>query len=173
MKKLISLVSFCFILFAFSACEKGDPGPQGPEGNANVKCQKFIIPPGLWGHYGTAGQPDEGFSVSLASDMITWDIVNSGAVLVYYSKDGNNFMGMPYTIPTGTGPTYQFSESWNFYYGVSSITFDVQDSDFFTEPPQSNTYFKVVAIAGSVYKSCPAIANMTYPALKAKLQLKD
>lgn len=170
MPKFFSFITICAILIAMVSCEKGEPGPPG---NANVYTQKFIVLPGQWSHFGTTGLPDEGFSIAIPTSIITPDIVNSGVVMAYFSNDGNNWNALPFTYPTGTGSTVNYSESWNFYYSVNLITIDIQDSDFLTEPPQGNCYFKIVAIDGAIVKSHPAVDWNNYNEVKAEFQLTE
>jgi hypothetical protein len=83
------------IVIIITSCKKGDMGPQGPKGNANVIYSNWFTPAtykkdtlfGIWGFNHTIAVPD-----------ITQSILDSGSVLTFAKMHGYN----PAVWPTGT-----------------------------------------------------------------------
>lgn len=183
MKKI--LFSFALLAMIFASCTKDGPvGPTGPagtngtngsngnngtNGNANVHTQNFTIN-SEWYHYGTAGQPDEGYQVDIPCSIITSDIVSAGAVLAYASGDNQMWMALPYTNPTGLSETYPYSSSVNYIYITNDISIFYQDNDFYTSNP-GLTYIKVITIAGQTLN--PKIDYENYSEVKEYYNLPN
>ena len=102
MKKLLQLTMIAGFVF-LTACKKGDVGPagqNGKDGNANVASQEFVIGPSDWTAFGTFGQAGFGYATSIAVPYITQDILDQGAIMVYYrSINTSNYTALPFTIP--------------------------------------------------------------------------
>ena len=173
MKKLLTLLGVTAVLFFNSSCNQGPTGPEGPAGNANVKSMSFTVTANQWYHIGTTGTPGERFETILTVPIITQDIVSTGAVNMYISQNGNQWTAMPYTYPTGTGPTYGFTESWICSYSLNQAIIDLQDSDFNTQPPSATVFVKIVAVAASGRIANPDLDWNNYSAVKAAFDLKD
>jgi hypothetical protein len=93
MKSILScLVFFVLSTFILTSCKKGDTGPQGPTGNANVMYSEWFKPDvyikdtvfSTWG-----------FKYNKAAPGITQKIVDSGTVLVYGKMLGYNTLIWP------------------------------------------------------------------------------
>lgn len=172
---LLSAVILAFV-FAVSGClkgEQGPPGQDGQDGNANVRSQTITITPDKWYHVGTAGEPDEGYETVQNVSVITQDIVNDGAVLMYLSNNGSQWFALPFTFPSGVSSTYPYSESWNFSYLLGQVVIDVQDTDFQTVAPQSSVMIKVVAIASLNFKKNADVDWSDYKAVQDRFNLAD
>jgi hypothetical protein len=86
-KYMLPAACIVVVLFIIAGCKKGDTGPQGPEGNANVIYSNWFTPAtykkdtvfGIWG-----------FSYTMAVPAITQPILDSGAVLVFAKMHGYN-----------------------------------------------------------------------------------
>jgi hypothetical protein len=93
MKKYFLLVfSVTTILLIAASCKKGDTGPQGPKGNANVMYSAWFTPAtykkdtvfGIWG-----------FNYSQPVAAITQSILDSGTVLTFGKLLGYNPLVWP------------------------------------------------------------------------------
>jgi hypothetical protein len=149
MKQILSIA--CLFLLTLSACKvegpQGPAGADGADGNANVKTQIITVTPTNWTGNGFVLEAKK-----LAS-VITADIVNSGAVLVYLQTGNGTFIPVPvsntnYWVGEDGNPVLYNSHIF-YQYSASNITFYLQDDDAQTEPPSANMVFKVVAIASS------------------------
>ena len=162
------------IAIGITSCKKGDKGDTGPtgiNGNANVHSQTFLVLSSQWTHNGTSGQQGDSYSNSQLCYWITDDIASKGAVLAYTSNDNLSWDQMPFTIPLYSGHAY--SESYLFEYKLNQITFYIADSDFLTLQPSSAMYFKVVCIASSVRMANPNVNWKNYTEVKAALHLTE
>jgi hypothetical protein len=88
MKKYFALaIAPIVIVLLITSCKKGDTGPQGADGNANVIYSNWYTPAtyqkdtifGIWGFHHTQSAP-----------LITQSILDSGAVLVFGKMSGYN-----------------------------------------------------------------------------------
>jgi len=136
MKKLTTIIVMMLALAVTSCTKKGDTGPQGPQGNANVKGGTATVN-FTWNastSYGTADMTD---------DDITQSIVDNGAVLVFMSNGSGGWIALPYTDYSTTG----VSISYYFVYSLNTVRIYYSQSDLAnTYLPASKT-FKVVAVA--------------------------
>lgn len=95
MKRNRVLMVVMAIAVMVMSCKKGDMGPQGPKGNANVIYSNWFTPAtykkdtlfGIWGFNHTIAVPD-----------ITQSILDSGSVLTFARMYGYN----PAVWPAGT-----------------------------------------------------------------------
>jgi len=94
-KRLATLSSFVLVVVFFSSCKKGDTGPPGPAGTANVVYSDWFTPStytvstifGL-----------KNFDYRKTAPGITQLVLDSGAVLTYGKLSGYN----PVIWPTGS-----------------------------------------------------------------------
>ena len=87
MRKSI-FISLAVVLIA-AGCRKGDTGPQGPAGNANVQSYLYATTSDSWSTSDTGLIWATGFVVP----EIDQSVINSGAVLIYYvdSSSSTNY----------------------------------------------------------------------------------
>lgn len=172
MKSLLS-ITLIIALFTVIACTKGEQGPPGKDGNANVHSQTITLQADSWEHFGDAGYPDEGYQSVQNAPVITQDIIDNGAVMAYLSTDKTQWFALPMTFPTGLQDTvYDYSESWNYVYLLNTIVVEIQDSDFWTMAPQDALYLKVVAVAGTELKRKKDINWLNYEQVRETYNLE-
>lgn len=91
-KNLLLLISTMAVLLIITSCKKGETGPQGPTGNANVMYSPWFTPAtyqkdtvfGIWG-----------FNYNQAAASITQSILDSGTVLTFGKLLGYNSLVWP------------------------------------------------------------------------------
>jgi hypothetical protein len=93
--RIIRLSLFAIALFFFVACKKGDTGPQGPAGTANVVYSDWFTPST---YTVTTVFGLKNFDYRKTAPGITQLVLDSGAVLTYGKLNGYN----PVIWPTGT-----------------------------------------------------------------------
>jgi len=156
MKKLFLYFA---VLLLIAACGKdgspGATGPQGPSGNVNIHSTTFIVNATQWQTTGTSGTDYEKF-VDLSDPYITQDILDNGAVLVYWITSSGINIQLPYqnVYPAGSVPfIYQPSAT------VGTATVEAYYSDWgsFNFNASSQIKFKVVTIDGSLRVMHPEI----------------
>jgi hypothetical protein len=156
MKKLIA---YCFAILLLSSCGKdgapGAAGPQGPSGNANVNSSTFIVSATQWQTNGTSGIDYEKY-VDLNDPYITQDILDNGAVLVYWVTSTGINVQLPYqnVYPAGSTP---FIYQPNATVGVATVEAYYTDWTSFNFNASSQIKFKVVTIDGSLRVTHPEI----------------
>src|SRR5882757_5324109 len=94
-KKIIRLSFVAIVLLSFGSCKKGDTGPQGPAGTANVVYSDWFTP-SAYAVSTVFGLKN--FDYRKAAPGITQLVLDSGAVLTYGKLNGYN----PVIWPTGT-----------------------------------------------------------------------
>ena len=156
MKKLLL---YCSTLFLLASCGQdgapGAQGPQGPAGNANVHSSTFVVTASQWQTSGTAGTDYEKY-VDLNDPYITQDILDNGAVLVYWVTSSGINVQLPYqnVYPAGSTPfIYQPSATL----GVATVEAYYTDWSAFNFNASSQIKFKVVTIDGSLRMAHPEI----------------
>jgi hypothetical protein len=156
MKKILL---FCAALFVISSCGKdgapGATGPQGPSGNANVHSSTFVVTSTQWQTTGTSGTDYEKY-VDLSDPYITQDILDNGAVLVYWITSSGINVQLPYqnVYPAGSTPfIYQPSAT----VGTATVEAYYTDWTSFNFNAGSQIKFKVVTIDGSLRVTHPEI----------------
>lgn len=159
---MLHLIAFCLIIV--SSCkkpEKGDPGPAGKDGNANVKSITHTIT--NW----TYSSPTYIGNIPFAS--ITNEIINSGAVLVYAQTAANTYSQLPLTFYASTS----YSSTLEVVTSPGMAQIGWTDSDL-TQPatPPSMT-FKVVAIASSAISENPDIDYSNYNVVKSVFNITE
>jgi len=169
MKKIntvVMLIILSSILTTFSCTKEGKQGETGPagtngvNGNANVKSASFTVYTWEWLTNGNSKYVD------ITSTLITTDILNSGAVLLYI-KSGSTWQALPFTFPQGTTSTlFRYLYAYNLVEiqitqetGVPSIT--------------SNLEFKLVVMSSTARMSNPNIDYNNYYEVKGAFNLKD
>jgi len=175
-KNFILITTALILLFNLTSCVK--EGPQGPpgkdginglngqdgqDGNANVKTTVFQVTPSDW----TQTSSDIYYLKYLS--IITNDIVDNGAVLVYWkSTNSNSYQALPMTWPSSNTKIYRY------WYSSTLLEVEIVQADGTTPTLPSTTYtYKVVAIEGD-YASRPLPINIkNYSEVKKYFNLKD
>lgn len=170
MKKILQLTTIAVFVF-LSACKKGEVGPaglNGKDGNANVTSQEFVIGPSDWTAFGTFGQPGFGYSTTITAPSITQDILDHGAVMVYYKPiNTSNYTALPFTVPINGN----YSTTFLFIASAGYIQLKSLDSDTQTLLPADIMYIKVVAIDGSQRIANPNLDLKDYEKVRVKFDL--
>ncbi len=166
--QLIKTFGICLIFGTLlTDCKKGDTGPQGTagtngtNGNANVKSQTNT---NLTWTYNSATQE---FETNISTPLITQDIIDKGAVLVYL-QDGNLSSQLPFSqmLDISTIVFFDYIAS----VGNVKITFANSDLDN-TIVPQSTLKFKIVALTASARAANPNING--YEEIKTAYHLSE
>lgn len=144
----------------------GTNGQDGEDGNANVQSQTFTV--NTWTHFGTVGQPGDGYYVQLNYPAITNDIVSTGAVIAYMTGVSGAWVALPYSEPKSSYTTYI-----NYTYQLNQALIQIQDSDFFTPQPSGTTYIKIVVISSAARLANPELDYTNYYEVKGAFNLKD
>lgn len=166
--QLIKTFGICLIFGTLRTnCKKGDTGPQGTAGtngtnwNANVKSQTNT---NLTWTYNSATQE---FETNISTPLVTQDIIDKGAVLVYL-QDGNLSSQLPFSqmLDISTIVFFDYIAS----VGNVKITFANSDLDN-TIVPQSTLKFKIVALTASARAANPNING--YEEIKTTYHLSE
>ena len=167
------LLLFTSMLLYVTSCKKGDTGPEGPAGTANVYYSEWFRPEvyikdtlfGIWG-----------FKYNKAAPEITQKILDSGAVLTFGKMLGYN----PAIWPTNTVSQLPISINYmsgglqeDFWTATASlgnlrIRF-TNDHNIYTTIA-NNHQFRYVIIPGGMPASK---LNFTYREIAAKYGLPD
>lgn len=144
--KIIYVLLMCSISF-FSSCKKEVVGPQGPtgqtgksgvDGNANVKSLTYNIT--AWQQSGNS------FIITLNCPIVTQEIIDNGAVLVYFDYVGKNYQ-LPLTLYFNN-----YQEIIDYNYSLGSVVIQVVDSDLTLPNNPGNHTAKVVAMTANGLK---------------------
>jgi hypothetical protein len=167
MKKKFYLALIIMAAFAtLNGCKKGDTGPagtngtNGTNGNVNVLSKPFSLTSSSWGNLiGTFGTAGCYFKTDIADADITQDVVNKGAVLVYYDNKQLPF--------TENYPAY--TRSYTDSISISSVQIRVGDSDGNSQNP-GTVSGHIIIIPSS---NRPANPPATYTEAKKMYNLND
>ncbi|MBO9634293.1 MAG: hypothetical protein J7578_14355 [Chitinophagaceae bacterium] len=112
---ILSSVSLLFL----TQCKKGDTGPEGPKGTANVIYSDWIATTPWTASTTSTGAGKSTFYLDLTSSAVTQAIIDSGTVLVYAKfisdPDGTGIAkALPSTYYNLGGAATQY----NFQYGL-------------------------------------------------------
>ncbi len=162
--------AFFSLVLLLAGC-RGEEGPIGPEGNANVQTAIYDVPPQHW-----SANSDGGFTAILTVPEITSDIYNNGAVLVYMLNESDpsnkSFNMLPYTYVDTTSITYM---DYDVYVGEIDIHLKWVDNGIDdTQVPGTTESFKVVIIEGTPLSTLKTQVNIAdYRAVSNYLKLKE
>src|SRR5437870_4563104 len=95
MKNVKTTFQIILITITFLGCEKGDTGPQGPagtNGNANVQSSTVTISSSEWTLSGNE------YDATISTSLITQAILDHGAVEVFESSNGTQWLALPISI---------------------------------------------------------------------------
>lgn len=152
-----------------NACgEKGDPGPMGPPGNANVHSYFYTINYTGWNIYGASGTPNHSIYYEKYIPEITQEIIDFGMVVGYvYDHNLDAWVALPYTYTfAGTQEYYKFYTTL----GVAGI--DISLSSLLTPIPQQTLEVKIVVVAGAFKAQNPDIDWSNYDMVRKRLNLE-
>ena len=148
----------------FTNCKKGDTGPQGPagtNGNANVKSQTSTNL--TW----TFNNATKAYETNISAALVTQDIVDKGAVLVYL-QDGNTSS----QLPTSTMYDVSTIVFFDFECSVGNVKITFKNSDLDNSlVPQSTLKFKIVAMTASARAANPEMND--YNQIKTTYHMVD
>jgi hypothetical protein len=133
MKKL-SVKLMILAALVMGSCTKGDPGPQGPKGNANVVTLNQVTLQNY--SYNSSNRT---WSTSISSASITQDIIDNGVVMVY-EKFGSGWCAWNYTI----APT-----AYTCAFSPGKVELVIQNTDFSVPDNPNGMVVKVVIIPAS------------------------
>jgi hypothetical protein len=166
--KSISLVVSASIVMLLSSCgEKGDPGPVGPPGNANVHSYYYTVNYTNWNIYGTSGTPNHSLFYEKYIPEITQAIIDHGMVVAYiYDHTLGAWVALPYTYTFAGAQEY-----YKFYTTVGIAGIDITLSTLQTPIAQQILEVKIVAVAGAFRQQHPDIDWSNYEMVKERLNL--
>ncbi len=155
--KTIKYLTIAFLsigMLIISGCKKGNDGPQGEDGNANV-IGTNIITVNNWSQQGSVWRAD------LTVGEITKDVVDRGLVQIF-KKYGPEWWALP-DINGGT-MTY-------FGYDVGYVSLMISNVDGSTPSFPNTTDFRVVVISPSNLAAHPDVDFSNYEELKSTFNL--
>lgn len=138
MKKTNCILLLCCLLaVVFTACKKGDTGPQGAagkDGTANIQTFPMSTSSSSWSLWTN----DSSYNATLVVPAITQRVLEAGTVQVFIGNgNGTDWTAMPWSY----GAT-----QYNFDYEVGKVNIYVTLSDFSSPGNPGNVPFKVVVI---------------------------
>lgn len=149
MKRIIFL---CAILVAlFTSCSKNKYG------NTDIISDTYTV---SWTFV------DPSYKTEISESLITQDIIDNGAVMVYKSNGNGGWIALPYTLPLNA--TYSSTYSFVLYDG--GLTVWKTDTDMLTLDPGTTT-FKVVILSQHGLIQHPGLDLTDYKAVEKELNL--
>ncbi len=170
-------IAFFFVmsLFTMVSCTgpKGEPGPPGHDGNANVQSATVETTAPYWYWDDNASN----WYVDLEWDQIDLDMVDYGAVLVYMESPDNNFYGW-HQLPLTMYPNASYSSTIETIYYDYGLTLFWTNSDLQAhENPcilyNTNLTFKVVLIDATIYSKYQNEDLSDYATVKKLFNIAD
>lgn len=158
-------ISFSFLILlitsasVFNSCKKGDTGPAGEDGNANVmSTDPILLPANSW------TLDSNVWLASFPVPAITGDIASKGVVQVYI-RYGTQWWALP-DLNNGNATSYGFSMG-------KVLLFNANDDGSVPLAPLALT-FRVVAISPTGGRSMNTDVDLKdYEAVKKYYHLKD
>lgn len=144
MKNSISLLSVFSALLLLAACAKDDDSnfqPKGNYGNSNISATTTTVTSTQWTFTNNA------YEHTITDSAITQSVVDKGAVMVYVSTNGNDYISLPFS--------YQGLE-FGFLHRVGAVIISVTVNSGGLAPP-NNCQFKVVVLQPAGKASNPDI----------------
>ena len=157
MMKIKSIVFFALIaiLISCNACTKGEQGPTGADGNANVYGSNYVDV--NW------SLDNNFYFTKIMVPEITQDILDYGLVNVFILY-GNEWWSLP-DINGVNSTIYGFGEGY-----VSLIN---SNSDGSTPPYPAHSTFRVIVISSTYKAANPTVDWNNYKEVKIALNLAD
>lgn len=147
----------CFIIFFLLGC-KGEKGPAGPTGNANVKSFQFTVTTTQWSVSVTGA-----IYFYQTSNLITQDIADHGTVLVYFSISGGGWVSLPNSFRNTSGDIF----SVDYAYGPGGVEVVMGSSTLSSSELKQTVTFKVIVMEGTA--SAARIHSDNYQAISKLL----
>lgn len=143
---------------------KGETGASGVNGNANVKSTTFTVFASDW-QTATGSFPP--LFVNRTEPLITADIANSGAVMLYMqSTSSTQWQALPYTFPTSSSSTM-----YRFWHSENTLQINIYEES--GTPTAATRTFKMVVMSSSARLANPNIDYTDYEQVKATFNLED
>lgn len=113
--KPVPILGFLLIAMLFNSCKKGEQGPAGKDGNANVYgSNEFTAYSNNWIQK-SGGANGTFYSLTVTSPLVTDAIVNKGVVLCFIKLSDKTWFPLPYDdyiyffAPGGLGIIYDYN----------------------------------------------------------------
>ena len=117
--------------------------------------------------FGTFDLTGFGYSTTITTPNITQDILDHGAVMVYYKPiNTSNYTALPFTVPINGNYSTTFYLFYDGYIQLKSL-----DSDTKTLLPVDIMYIEVVAIDGNQRIPNPDLDLKDYEQFRIKFDL--
>lgn len=149
MKRIIFLSAILVALF--TSCSKNKYG------NTDIISDTYTV---SWTFV------DPSYKTEISESLITQDIIDNGAVMVYKSNGNGGWIALPYTLPLNA--TYSSTYSFVLYDG--GLTVWKTDTDMLTLDPGTTT-FKVVILSQHGLIQHPGLDLTDYKAVEKELNL--
>jgi hypothetical protein len=152
-------------LIALSACKKGDEGPQGPKGNANVIYSAWKMTTPWVASTSSTGSGKSTFYYDMAVSELNQGIVDSGTVLVYAKfvsdPDGANVVKQLPSIYYNLGGA---STQYRFQHAISLNTIRVICDIIPAGSPSATNQVRYVIIPAGTAATLrmPNLGSMSY-----------
>lgn len=169
LKKILSLVLIASTIVIYSCskeAEKGEDGPAGVDGNANVK--SILLTATFWNwDSGSSSRYQTWTGVTDISE----DIAATGVVLLYQlNPSGTGYYQLPITAPISSGVV----ESDYFEYGIELVQIIIQNSNLSDPISQipTPTYYKLVTMSSTAKLANPYLDYSNYEEVKKVFNLE-
>jgi hypothetical protein len=159
---LAAMMLFGIGITSCKKAEKGDTGPAGKNGNANVT--SVLLNANTWTWDNTNKWSYATFS---SVSILTSATASSGAVILYEGS-GTSWTAVPYSFNLSGGVTYHAL----FEYDVNTVTIYKALSDD-SNPNPSASQFKLICIPPASIKEHPNVDYTNYMEVRKTFNLKD
>ena len=136
------------LVFGMISCEgeKGDTGPQGAAGNANVDVFEYTIQTDQWQENDVAiGELGYGYYAFFSCPIISADIMNNGGLVQVYIAGSTNWRPLPWTAPVGIDQSGNgWQSNFTYTYELNTMIIETWDDDGLTVSPSSPLTVRVV-----------------------------
>jgi hypothetical protein len=158
-----------------TACKKGDTGPQGPTGNANVIYSQWQMTNPWVASTSSTGTGKSTFYFDLAAPAVTQSVVDSGTVLVYAKfvsdPDGADVVKQLPSIYYNFGSaTTQYRFQPGFMLNKVRVICDVIPSG---SPSASNQVRYIIIPGGTAATLKMAAQDMSYKTVCARYHIPE
>ena len=168
--KFTGIISAILLMLSITSCKKDKYQPVGDYGNANVISSNTVTL-NAW-----STLSDDGVNFHFESNVlwgeITQEIVDNGAVMVYFKFIGSDWIALPFTI---SDDNYS-SLNMNYYFSVGEVNIQATGFDDLIDYNASDfngTTVRVVVITQEGRMSHPNVDLSNYEEVKRVFNLKD